>query len=80
VGNMPGLSGLSVDVDGSDAGGNLNINTHHLVVDAPGELREPLSFDTLTGQVGWRRCARSVTCPVFPACRWMWTAVMRAAT
>jgi uncharacterized protein (TIGR02099 family) len=55
VGGMPGFSGLSVDVDGNDAGGNLNINAHHLMVDAPGELREPLSFDTLTGQVGWRR-------------------------
>lgn len=55
VGGIPGFSGLSLEVDGSDAGGSLNIDSHHLRVDAPGELREPLSFDTLTGQVGWRR-------------------------
>ncbi|TAN86710.1 MAG: TIGR02099 family protein [Gallionella sp.] len=55
VGKMPGFSGLSVDVDGSDAGGTLNIKSHQLFVDAPGVIREPLSFATLTGQAGWQR-------------------------
>lgn len=54
VGAMPGFSGLSVDVDGSDTGGRLNINTRRLTVDAPGALREPLFFDTLTGRAGWQ--------------------------
>ncbi len=55
VGGMPGFSGLTVDVDGSDAGGRLSINARQLMVDAPGMMREPLSFATLTGQAGWQR-------------------------
>lgn len=55
VGAMPGFSGLSVDVDGNDASGRLNINARQLMVDAPGAMREPLFFATLTGQAGWQR-------------------------
>ncbi|MFZ2541016.1 MAG: YhdP family protein [Gallionella sp.] len=55
VGEMPGFSGLNVIVDGSEAAGRLSINTRQLNVDAPGMLREPLSFATMTGQVGWQR-------------------------
>lgn len=53
-GKMPGFSGLTVDVDGSDASGRLNINARQLVVDAPGVIREPLAFAALTGQIGWQ--------------------------
>jgi len=55
VGGMPGFSGLSFDVEGSEASGKLNINSSKLVADAPGVMREPLFFDTLTGQAGWQR-------------------------
>ena len=55
VGEMPGFSGFSVDVDGNEASGKLNINSQQLVVDAPGVMREPLLFATLTGQAGWQR-------------------------
>jgi uncharacterized protein (TIGR02099 family) len=55
VGALPGFSGLSVGVDGSDAGGRLNIDSRRLMVDAPGAMREPLFFATLTGQAGWQR-------------------------
>jgi uncharacterized protein (TIGR02099 family) len=55
VGDMPGFSGLSVAVDGSDESGKLNINTHDLALNAPGMLREPLLFNTLTGQASWQR-------------------------
>ncbi len=55
VGAMPGFSGLSLDVDGSDTSGRLNINSHQLVVNAPGVMREPLSFAILIGQAGWQR-------------------------
>ena len=51
---MPGFSGLSVDVDGSDTIGVLNINTRRLMVDASGAMREPLFFDTLIGQASWQ--------------------------
>ncbi|MDZ4200912.1 MAG: YhdP family protein [Gallionella sp.] len=53
VGQMPGFSGLSLDVDGDQDGGKININSRHLVVDATGAMREPLLFNTLTGQAGW---------------------------
>ncbi|MDO8349795.1 MAG: YhdP family protein [Gallionella sp.] len=55
VGDMPGFSGLSVAVDGSETSGKLNINTHDLALNAPGMLREPLLFKTLTGQASWQR-------------------------
>ncbi len=54
VGTLPGFSGLSVDVDGSDTNGRLKIKSHRLMVDASGAMREPLFFDTLTGQASWR--------------------------
>lgn len=55
VGKMPGFSGLTGDVDGSEASGRLNINARKMIVDAPGVMREPLSFATLIGQAGWQR-------------------------
>jgi uncharacterized protein YhdP len=55
VDKAPGFSGLTVDVDGSEAGGRISINSRRLTVDAPGVMREPLSFSTLTGQAGWRQ-------------------------
>ena len=55
VGKMPGFSGLTADVDGNEEGGRLSINARRLIVDAPGVMREPLSFTTLTGQAGWQR-------------------------
>lgn len=53
VGSMPGFSGLSGDVNGSEASGRLSISARQMMVDAPGEMREPLSFTTLIGQGGW---------------------------
>lgn len=55
VGRMPGIVGLSFDVDGDEEGGTLNIDSRNLAVDAPDAMPEPLSFATLTGQVGWSR-------------------------
>jgi len=54
VGKIPGFSGLSVDVDGNEVRGRLSIISRNLKVDAPGIMREPLLFDTLTGQGGWQ--------------------------
>lgn len=53
VGAMPGFSGLSLEVDGSNTGGKLNINSRQVVVDAPGVMSEPLTFATLAGKAGW---------------------------
>ncbi|MCX7194230.1 MAG: DUF3971 domain-containing protein [Proteobacteria bacterium] len=55
VGDMPGFSGLSVGLDGSESRGNMNINTRNLTLDAPGVMREALFFHTLTGQAHWQR-------------------------
>lgn len=55
VGELPGFSGLTLDVDGNEEKGRLSINSRQLKVDAPGVMREPLSFATLTGQAGWQR-------------------------
>ena len=54
VNTLPGFSGLSVDVDGSNTSGTMNIITRDLNVDAPGVMREPLKFNTLTGQLKWQ--------------------------
>jgi len=51
---LPGFSGLSGEVDGSNTGGTLVLNAHKLTVDAPQIMPEPLAFDTLTAQGSWR--------------------------
>ncbi|HEU0187902.1 MAG TPA: YhdP family protein, partial [Gallionellaceae bacterium] len=54
VGQMPGFSGLSGEVDGDDAGGTLSINAHKLKLEVPHFLAEPLAFDSLTAQSSWQ--------------------------
>ena len=54
VGDLPGFSGLSGEVDASNSGGTLVLNARKLMVDAPQIMPEPLSFDTLTAQGGWK--------------------------
>lgn len=55
VGTMPGFSGLSATIDGTDSFGHLYFNSRNFTVDAPGVMREPLQFQTLTGQSEWQR-------------------------
>jgi uncharacterized protein (TIGR02099 family) len=55
VGKLPGISGLTFNVDGDETGGRLSVDSRKMIVDAPGVMREPLSFATLTGQAGWKR-------------------------
>lgn len=54
VGKVPGFSGLSGYINGSNEQGTLSLNASHMTVDAPPTLAEPLSFDSLTGQGGWK--------------------------
>lgn len=54
AGNLPGFSGLSGEVDGTDKGGTLSINAHKLKLDAPQFLPEALAFDSVTAQSSWR--------------------------
>lgn len=54
VGAVPGFSGLTGEVDGSDVSGSLSLNARKLTVDAPTVMLEPLLFDALTAQVNWQ--------------------------
>lgn len=55
VGKIPGFSGLTGDINGSTASGRLSIDARGMTVNAPGVMREPLSFSTLIGQASWQR-------------------------
>ncbi len=54
TGKLPGFSGLSGELDGSDTTGVLTLNARKLTLDAPQIMTEPLAFDTLTAQGSWR--------------------------
>jgi uncharacterized protein (TIGR02099 family) len=54
VGKLPGFSGLSGELEGSETTGILSLNAHKLTVDAPQIMPEPLAFDTLTAQGSWQ--------------------------
>lgn len=56
-GGMPGFSGFSGNVDGTEKGGTLHVATQKAVLELPGLFRERLQFDTLTGQMAWSRLA-----------------------
>jgi len=53
LGKLPGFSGLSGRIDGSDSHGVLWVDSHDFRVEAPDFLAEPLQFDELTGQLDW---------------------------
>lgn len=55
AGSLPGFSGLSGEVDGSDSRGTLLVNAYKMTVDAPQIMPEPLQFDTLTAQSSWKK-------------------------
>ena len=54
VGDLPGFSGLSGQVNGTDASGSLTLMARKLTVDAPHIMPEPLEFDLLTAQSSWQ--------------------------
>jgi uncharacterized protein (TIGR02099 family) len=54
---LPGFSGLSGEVDGSDRGGNLTLKAHKLTLDAPQLMPEPLAFDTFAAEGRWQKNA-----------------------
>ena len=60
VGDVPGFSGLSGKVDGSDSGGTLTLDGRKLSLDAPQLFAEPVEFDTLTARLGWERNSRGL--------------------
>lgn len=54
MGKLPGFSGLSGELDGSETTGMLSLNAHKLTLDAPQIMPEPLAFDTLAAQGSWQ--------------------------
>lgn len=59
-GRMPGFSGFSGNIDGNEKGGTLHVATQKATLDLPNLFREPLRFDTLTGQMAWTRSAQDL--------------------
>ena len=57
---VPGFSGFSGNIDGSEKGGTLHVVTQKATLDLPALFREQLRFDTLTGQLAWSQNAQGV--------------------
>lgn len=51
--SMPGFSGFSGNIDGTEKGGTLHVVTQKAALDLPRLFRERLLFDSLTGQLAW---------------------------
>ena len=60
IGDLPGFSGLSGKVDGSDSGGTLTLDSRKFSLDAPKLFAEPVEFDKLTARLGWQRNSRGL--------------------
>ena len=57
---IPGFSGLSGNVDGTEKAGTLHFSNIKTTLDMPKLFAAPLAFDTLTGQMVWARDSRAV--------------------
>jgi len=55
TGDLPGVSGVSGWVEGSDSDGQLSLDSRNLRVEAPGFLSEPLFFERFYGKLDWQR-------------------------
>ncbi len=56
-GALPGFSGFSGNIDGTEKGGTLHVTTQKAELDMQGLFRERLKFDSLSGQMAWTRAA-----------------------
>ncbi|MBY0268859.1 MAG: TIGR02099 family protein [Burkholderiales bacterium] len=56
-GALPGFSGFSGNIDGTEKGGTLHVATQKATLDLPNLFRERLQLDTLTGQMAWSKVA-----------------------
>jgi uncharacterized protein (TIGR02099 family) len=59
-GSLPGFSGLSGEVDGSESGGTLMLDSRKLRLDAPQLFAEAVEFDKLIARLGWQRNSRGL--------------------
>jgi uncharacterized protein (TIGR02099 family) len=53
--DLPGISGLSGNIDGTDRGGTLHVNGQKAGLDLPKVFASALALDTVTAQVAWTR-------------------------
>lgn len=60
VGEMPGFSGLSGEVDGADTSGTFSLDSRNFKLDAPQLFAEPVEFDTFAARLGWYRNSRGL--------------------
>lgn len=51
--NVPGFSGVSGAVEGSEKAGTIHFDSTNATLDAPQVFRAPLAFERLAGQVSW---------------------------
>ncbi|MCW5576234.1 MAG: TIGR02099 family protein [Burkholderiales bacterium] len=52
-GGLPGFSGFSGNIDGTEKGGTLHVVTQKAVLEMPQLFRDRLHLDTLSGQLAW---------------------------
>ena len=55
AGRVPGFTGVSGSLEGSERGGTLTLNSQRAQVDMPLVFRDPLEFESLAAQVTWTR-------------------------
>ncbi len=55
IGRWPGLSGVSLQLDGNDEQGSLKLRAERAVFEWPRLFREPLALERATADGGWRR-------------------------
>ncbi len=55
IGRFPGVSGVSLRLDGSDQRGTLQLRADQPVFEWPRMFREPLALERVTADGGWRR-------------------------
>ncbi|MGZ8196725.1 MAG: YhdP family protein, partial [Burkholderiales bacterium] len=55
VEKLPGISGLSGNIDGTEKGGTLHVTGERVKLDMPQVFAAPIDIDTLTAQIGWTR-------------------------
>jgi uncharacterized protein (TIGR02099 family) len=57
----PGVVNLAGSVEVSERGGQLRLDSHKATLALPHVFAEPLAFETLRGDVGWKRDAEATT-------------------
>jgi uncharacterized protein (TIGR02099 family) len=55
IGRLPGFSGVSGDIDGSERGGTLALNMQNATAELPLVFHDKVEFDSLTAKVVWKR-------------------------